>query len=125
MSAQSQAAQTVRQRLEDLHDYLRQGRILEAMEEFYADEVVMEEPAYGATHGLAANIEREKKFVESVKEFKNFQVLRLGVSEDASFYENVMDWIDVEGNPVHVEQVSAAEWRDGKIVRERFYYNMS
>jgi hypothetical protein len=25
---------------------------------------------------------------------------------------------------VHVEQVAVAQWKAGKIVRERFYYNM-
>ena len=96
---------------------------MEAMEEFYADDVVMEEPTYGRTVGLAANLERERAFVASVKEFRGFEARHVGVGENVSFYENAMDWVDVEGNAIHVEQVSVAEWRDGKIVRERFYYD--
>jgi hypothetical protein len=111
-------------RIHALLGYLHEGRILDAMAEFYADDVVMEEPAYGKTVGLTANIEREEKFVASVKEFKNFQALKVGVGEDVSLYENVMDWVDVDGNEVHVEQVAVAQWKAGKIVRERFYYNM-
>jgi len=80
-------------RVHELLDYLRNGRIMDAMREFYADDVVMEEPAYGKTEGLAANLAREEQFVDS-------------------------------GKPVHVEQVAVARWRDGKIVHERFYYNM-
>jgi hypothetical protein len=34
-----------------------------------------------------------------------------------------MDWIATDGTPVHVEQVVVAEWRDGRIVHERFYYD--
>ena len=111
-------------RIHGLLDYLKQGRIIDAMHEFYADDAVMEEPAYGKTVGLAANLVREGNFIGSVKEFKNFQSAKVGVSENVSFYENVMDWTDVEGNEIHVEQVSVAQWRDGKIVHERFYYNM-
>lgn len=110
-------------RLQELLDFVRQGRIMDAMQEFYADDVVMEEPAYGKTVGLAANLEREKKFVDSVKEFKSFEVPRMAVGDNVSFYENVMDWVDVNGQEIHVEQVSVAEWKGGKIVHERFYYN--
>jgi hypothetical protein len=31
----------------------------------------------------------------------------------------------VSGQEIHVEQVAVQEWRDGKIVRERFYYATS
>ena len=75
--------------------------------------------------GLEANLAREEAFVASVKEFKAFEAAKVGVKDDVSFYENVMDWVDVDGNDVHVEQVVVAQWRDGKIVHERFYYNMA
>lgn len=110
-------------RIHQLLDYIRNGKIIEAMSEFYAEDVVMEEPAYGKTVGLAANIEREKKFVASVKEFKNFEAA-VAIGEGLSIYENVMDWIDVEGKPQHIEQTAVQKWKDGKIVHERFYYNM-
>lgn len=111
-------------RLTGLLDYIRQGRILDAMREFYAEGVVMTEPAYGATVGLASNIAREEKFVASVKEFKNFQVPHIAIDESTghAFYENVMDWIGVDGKPYHIEQVSVQEWKNGKIISERFYY---
>ena len=110
-------------RIEELLDYVRNGRIMDAMKEFYADDVVMEEPAYGKTVGLPANLEREQNFVDSVKEFKSFSAENVAAGEDVSFYENVMDWVDVDGNDIHVEQVSVAKWKDGRIVHERFYYD--
>lgn len=112
-------------RIHELLKYLAEGRIMDAMREFYADNVVMEEPAHGKTVGLAANLKREERFVASVKEFKNFEATRVGVGPSVSLYENIMDWTDVDGNEIHVEQVSVAEWRDGKIVQERFYYQLS
>jgi len=109
-------------RIHELLDFVRQGRIMDAMNEFYADHCSMEEPAYGVTAGLAANLEREQKFVDSVKEFKGFEAHNVNVGENSSSYENVMDWVDVNGQEIHVEQVAVQEWKDGKIVRERFYY---
>ena len=109
-------------RINELLDYIRNGRIMDAMKAFYADEVVMEEPAYGKTEGLAANLDREQKFVDSVKAFKNFEAPTVAVGEDVSVYENIMDWMDVEDNDIHVEQVAVQKWQGGKIVYERFYY---
>ncbi len=120
----SNTPQNVRERLDDLIDHIRTGRIMEAMTEFYAEDSVMDEPAYGKTVGLKANIEREKKFVDSVKEWKGFNVIAIGTGEDVSFYEHTMDWVTQDGTEVHVEQVAVAKWKDGKIVSERFYYNM-
>jgi hypothetical protein len=112
-------------RLHELLDTIRDGRIMDAMKEFYAEDVVMEEPAYGKTEGLAANLEREQKFVDSVKAFKNFETPAVAVGEGVGIYENVMDWTDVEDNDVHIEQVVVQQWKDGKIVHERFYYATS
>jgi DNA-binding transcriptional regulator LsrR (DeoR family) len=111
-------------RIEDLLDYIRTGRIMDAMHEFYDDSLTMTEPAYGDTVGLAANIIREQAFVDSVKEWKNFDVTAISVGDDVTSYEAVMDWVNTDGDDIHVEQVSVAKWKDGKIVHERFYYNM-
>lgn len=109
----------------ELLDYVRQGRIMDAMQEFYADNVVMTEPAYGDTVGLASNLEREQKFVDSVKEFKNFETPGVAVGDGVSIYENVMDWTTVDGQDIYVEQVAVQKWEGGKIVHERFYYATS
>ncbi len=111
-------------RIHELHEYVRAGRIMDAMNEFYADNVVMTEPAYGATDGLAANLKREQHFVESVAQFKGFETPTVAIDGDTSVYENVMDWTGADGKDYHVEQVVVAKWNDaGKIVHERFYYD--
>ncbi len=111
-------------RIHELLDYVRDGRIMEAMREFYDEQVIMEEPAYGRTIGLAANLSREQQFVDSVAEFKNFEAPVVTVGDGASSYENVMDWTNTDGEDVHVEQVAVQRWRNGKITHERFYYNV-
>lgn len=109
-------------RIRELLQYIEEGRIIDAMKEFYADGVVMEEPASGRTEGLESNLERERQFLESVAEFKRFEARNVAEGPGSSFYENVMAWRDVDGNEIELEQAVAAEWKDGKIVRERFYY---
>ncbi len=110
-------------RLKDLHEYIREGRIIDAMREFYDDGVSMQENAHPPTVGLEANIEREKQFLKGVKEWKGFEVKSIAAGDDMTVYESVFDFIATDGTPVHMEQVDVARWRDGKIVHERFYYD--
>jgi hypothetical protein len=114
---------TLQDRLEDLFSYIREGRIIDAINEFYAEDAIMQENSLPPTMGRKANLEREKQFLSTVKEWKRFDVLSKSVGEDFTFYETVMDWVATDGTPVHVEQVVVAKWRDGKIIKERYYHN--
>ena len=117
------STQNLQQRLQDLFGYVRQGKIVEAMNEFYDQDTAMQENANPPTKGLAANIEREKQFLNGVKEWKGFNVTASAVGDNVTFYECTIDFIATTGQPVHMEQVSVAKWKNGKIVHERYYYD--
>ena len=114
------AATDTNVRIHALLEEGRNGRILEAMEAFHADDVVMTEPAHTCT-GKAANIEREKAFVASVRELRGFETPMVAIDGDTSVYENVMEWTDQDGKEIRLEPVVVARWKDGRIVHERFY----
>ena len=113
----------LQQRLNDLFGYIRQGKIIEAITEFYDTNVKMQDNANPPTVGQAANVEREKQFMSGVKEWKGFNVTASAVGDDVTFYECDLDFIATSGQPVHMEQVVVAKWKNGKIVHERFYYD--
>ena len=114
---------SLQQRLNDLFGYIRQGTIIEAMNEFYDKDTVMQDNANPPTKGLAANIEREKQFMSGVKEWKGFTVTASGVGDNVTFYESTSDVVTTGGQPVHLDQVSVAKWKNGNIMKERFYYD--
>ena len=58
----------------------------------------------------------------SKAEFKTFESPKVHIGNDTSSYENIMEWTTIDGRDVRVEQVAVQEWKDGKIVHERFYY---
>lgn len=113
----------LQQRLNDLFGYIRQGKIIEAMNEFYDKDTVMQENTNPPTMGLGANIEREKQFMSGVKELTGFTITASGVGDNVTFYESTSDFVTTSGTPAHIEQVSVAKWKNGKIVHERFYYD--
>ena len=114
----------LQQRLNDLFGYIRQGKIIEAMNEFYDKDTVMQENANPPTKGLATNIEREKQAMSGVKELKGYTITASSVGDNPTFYESTSDYVTTGGEPGHVEQVSVAKWKNDKIVHERFYYDM-
>ena len=115
----------LQQRLNDLFGYIRQGKIIEAMTEFYDKDAAMQENANPPTVGQAANIEREKQFMSGVKEWKGFNVTASAVGDNVTFYECSLDFIATNGQAVHMEQVVVSKWNKDKIIHERFYYDAS
>ena len=113
----------LQQRLNDLFGYIRQGKIVEAMSEFYDKDTLMQDNANPPTLGQAANVEREKQFLSGVKEWKGFNVTASAVGDNVTFYECSLDFIATSGQLVHMEQVVVAKWKNSKIVHERFYYD--
>ena len=117
-------ATTVRERVEQLKDYISTGRILEAMDEFYDEGLVMRENSEAPTEGLIANIEREKQFLDAVKEWKwtRWHATAVNEEEGVAALEYSFQFVDTSGKTVTYEQATIQRWRDGKIVSERFYH---
>lgn len=119
------AGADVKARLHGLIDYIKNGRIIDAMHEFYAPHAKMQENGNAPTVGLEANVEREKQFLAQVKDWKGFTVTGAAAEGDRTFMETIIEFTNHQGQHVRMEQVSCARWENGKIVHERFYYDAS
>jgi ketosteroid isomerase-like protein len=124
-SSPSNIGHDVAARVRELLSYVQQGRIVDAMYEFYAPDAVMQENNNPPTAGLEANVEREKKFVASVRQWKRFDVGAVAVDPErgTAFVQSEMEFEGVDGKNYRFDQVSVQTWRDGKIVNEKFYYD--
>jgi ketosteroid isomerase-like protein len=115
---------SISERVEQLKAYIGAGKILEAMDEFYADDVEMQENSEAPTKGLAANIEREKQFLSIVKEWNwtKWHATAVNDGVNVSFIEYSFEFVNTDGETVVYDQAAVQRWRDGKIVSERFYH---
>jgi len=109
----------------ELNRLVLDGRILDAFEQFYADDIVMQENAATPMVGKPANRERERNFVDSIEQFHGARVLGSATAGDTSYSEWLMDVTFKGGVRVKLEQVAVRRWRDGQVTHERFYYNAS
>lgn len=108
---------------QQLNDMILQGKILEAFDKFYADDVVMEEDGNERV-GKDTNREYEEQFVDSIEAFHSAEIKARAVDEEnkVTFSEWSMD-MTLEGvGRVQQNQVAARSWNDdGQITRETFY----
>jgi hypothetical protein len=120
-------ATDLRAAVDSLFEHMATGKILEAMSTFYDQNVAMQENANDPTVGLDANIEREKQFLAGIKEWKSLDIHAVGLegdtSEGSALIEYSFDFINTDNQAVRYEQVAVQTWKNGKITRERFYYN--
>lgn len=105
----------------ELNEMIRQGKALEAFERFYADDVVMMENDQ-AFVGKDVNRKREQEFFGNIKEVHAASIGATAVSGNTSFCEQSFDATLVDGTRMRMEEVAVRTWKDGKIVKERFYY---
>ncbi|MGB6153225.1 MAG: nuclear transport factor 2 family protein [Pricia sp.] len=115
---------TYKEKAEDIYQQLQQGKLLEAFDQYYGEEVVMTEPR-GTRTGKAECRAYEEQFLDSIEEFHSLEIVNSGSNEDAgvTFIESIMDVTFKSGDRAKMEQVAVQRWKGNHIVHERFYYN--
>lgn len=106
-----------------VNDMVLTGKAMEAFEELYAEDVVMQENNDPPCVGKAANRKREQDFFSSVEAWHGGNLDASAVQGDVSFSEWTMD-VTLKGvGRVKMNQVAVRHWKNGKVAREKFYYN--
>ena len=107
----------------DFQNLISEGKTLEAIEKYYADNVQLQEnndaPRVGKTLALA----HEKGNIERVKHFKiNIKSSVSDEKQGLVMGEMQIDFETLKGEHVQMNEAYAQKWADGKIIFERFYY---
>jgi len=113
---------TILEKINNLNDLVLDGKLLEAFDTYYHDEVIMQENEQAPTQGKAANRTREEKFISSLTEFRSAKPLKVTVGENYSMVEWHYDYTHKDWGVRNYVQVSVQQWADGKIIHEKFYY---
>lgn len=113
---------TLRQQIDALNAMILSGKAMEAFEQFYADDVVMQENDQPPTIGKAANRKREEEFFSKITEFRGATVEAVTAGDNVTMVLWHNDYTHADWGKRTYHQVAVQEWKNGKIVRERFYY---
>lgn len=113
---------TLLEKISDLNDLVLQGKALDAFEKYYHEDVVMQENGTPPTIGKEANRKRELEFFGSITEFRSAKPLKVTVGESVTMVQWQYDYTHKDWGVKNYTQVSVQEWKDGKIIREQFFY---
>ena len=78
--------------VDQLNQMILEGKILEAFDKFYADDVVMQDNNYPAREGKALNRQYEEAFVGGLTEFRGAKVISTLISDDLAVTEWWFDY---------------------------------
>lgn len=102
---------------------LAEGKFIDAMEEYLADDVQLFEGNNPPKVGKAFCLAEEVKLLDTVTAFHGYTVTSgPAVKGDTTFYEAVMEFDTNDGAKHRFEQIVRSQWKDGKIVNERYYH---
>ena len=118
----SNAMNTIAEKLNDLNQLVISGKLLDAFEKYYDDAVVMQENESAPLRGKEANRLREQQFLANIVEFRNASVKGMAVSDSTSFVIWSFDYTHKEWGIRNYTQVSVQTWKDDRIVKEQFFY---
>jgi hypothetical protein len=112
------------QLLERFVSLVEDGRTVEAMERFYADDVLIFENRSLARAGKRHSIDFEREQQRRVSRPAELKALKRACNETTgvSFVEWLVRFEGDAGRPMRLEEVAVQRWRDQVIVEERFYY---
>lgn len=109
-------------------DYLQDGKFVEGIQDFYADDAMAQENNKTPSRGRDNLASSEQEFLKKVTNYHGIDVLASAIDDQGNgngtvFYEAVMKWDQVDKGHVEVEQSVVERWKEGKIQSIRFYGN--
>jgi hypothetical protein len=113
---------TLIEKISTINDMILQGKALEAFETFYHDDVVMQENDNEEFIGKDVNRKREEEFFNSITEFRGAKPLKVTIGENTTMVEWHFDYTHKDWGIKNYTQVAVQDWKDGKIIKEKFYY---
>ena len=108
--------------LTDLNALVINSKLMDAFEKYYHEEIEMQENSNPPVKGKDVNRKRELEFLANVTEFRSASVNGTAVNNNISFVIWSYDYTHKEWGVRNYTQVSVQHWRDGKIVKEQFFY---
>lgn len=104
-----------------VNDLTMQGKIIESIDQHYADNCVFTESDGSTRQSRQAEREHLVKFFDSLKSFDGAKLHGQSVGDDVSMSEWTFNMTGGDGNKIVWNEVLVRRWDDGKIVAEKYY----
>jgi ketosteroid isomerase-like protein len=115
---------SIKDSVNELNNMILEGKILDAFDKFYADDVVMQDNNTPLREGKEVCRKFEEDFVNNLTAFRGAEVKNVLISEEAGIatIEWAFDYSHKEWGDRNYTQVAVQQWENGQIKNEQFLY---
>ena len=115
---------SMKENVQELIALAEQGKFMEAIEKFYAADATMQENNSPPRVGLPALLENERRFLASTQSIES-RVDSFVVDDNHAAINWIFEITNMKGQKATLNEIAYQLWQDGKIIREKFYYDPS
>lgn len=108
-----------------LVELLKEKKFIETQKELFDEHIVNQEPEEAQSRsvsGLESVLLKESNFLKNIKTWKNFEVSEPIISKDFFSIRMFTEVVLVNDREVSIDEIIVYEVRNGKIVKEQFFY---
>jgi len=111
--------------LEKLNALIKEGRIMEAFEKYYGEDVVIQVNGNPPITGKEQNRKREMIFLQEIEKLNSAEIKSVtlgGADDNVSMTEWAINIENQDGIEKTIFRVNVQHWKDDKIINEKLYF---
>jgi hypothetical protein len=111
--------------VEKLNGLIKEGKIMEAFEKYYGEDVITQVNGNHPITGKDANRKREVIFLQEIEKLNSADINSVtfgGADDNVSITEWAINIEDKEGKKKTIYRVNVQHWKDDKIINEKLYF---
>lgn len=111
--------------VEKLNLLIRDGKIMEAFEKYYGENVIIQVNGNHPINGKEQNRKREMIFLQEIEKLNSAEIKSVtfgGIDDNISMTEWAINIENKEGEEKTIFRVNVQHWKDNKIINERLYF---
>jgi hypothetical protein len=115
----------IKNNVEKLNILIRDGKIMEAFEKYYGDEVIIQVNGNRPITGKDNNRSREMIFLQEIEKLNSAEINSVtfgGVDDNVSMTEWAINIENKDGENKTMYRVNVQHWKDDKIINEKLYF---
>jgi len=112
-----------RNRVQQLVELVEQGKFVEALQEFYAEDATTQENHEPPRIGLPRLIREERRLMAGFRKIEAALVDNFFVQDQRAVIHWRFEFTHPLGLKIVLDELAYQLWRDDKIIEERFYYD--
>jgi ketosteroid isomerase-like protein len=111
--------------VEKLNTLIQEGKIMEAFEKYYSEDVVIQVDGNPPVTGKEQNRKREMIFLQEIEKLNSAEINSVtygGNGDNVSMTEWVINIENKDGVKKIIYRVNVLHWKDDKIINEKLYF---